>query len=296
MARQAGVATYAQLEATGFSRSTIRAQVDARRWQRQGEHVVVAHNHVPTREQLMWIVTLDMTGCVALGGFTALETAGFRFFGTETELVHVILQRGAKTWRAPMVKVHESRRLSPLDLDPTSRLRRTRPARSALDAAAWQPFPRYACAVVAAVVQQKLCTPDQLEEEMRHVGRIRHKAHLRLVLSDIRGGAHALSELDLGALCLRFELREPDRQQVRRGKDGRRRYLDAEWRCEDGRLVVLEVDGAHHMSTESWEADMRRERQVVISGSIVLRATANEVRLTPSVVAADLMAAGVPRR
>ena len=40
---------------------------------------------------------------------------------------------------------------------------------------------------------------------------------------------------------------------------------------------------------------MRRERQVVAGGSVVLRATANELRLTPAAVVADLIAVGVPR-
>jgi hypothetical protein len=175
----------------------------------------VAHNHVPSRRQLMWIAVLDPTGCVCLGGLSALETRGLRFFGKELELVHVVVQRGAKTWEDPQIKVHESRRLRPTDLDPASLLPRTRVARSALDAAAWQPFPRYACALLAAVVQQRLCTPRDLQEELRVVGRIRHKQHLRLAVQDISGGSEALSELDLVALCRRFSLRVPDRQ-VRR--------------------------------------------------------------------------------
>lgn len=58
--------------------------------------------------------------------------------------------------------------------------------------------------------------------------------------------------------------------------------------------MVLEVDGSHHLLVEHWEADMRRERTVVISGRQVLRATANEARHDQAVIAADLAAAGVP--
>ncbi|MEO5709746.1 MAG: DUF559 domain-containing protein [Nocardioidaceae bacterium] len=292
--RQDGVATFAQLGAAGLTRGEIRAQVDALRWRRYGDRTVVAHNHVPTRRQLMWVAVLDPTGCVSLGGLTSLETAGFRFFGVEKDLVHLVVQRGAKTWAHPQVKVHESRRLDPRDLDPDSILPRTRLARSALDAAAWQPFPRYACALLAAVVQQRLCSPQDLEQAMRAVGRIRHKQHLRLALHDIAGGSEALSELDLVALCRRSSLQVPDRQVRRRERSGRVRYLDAEWRLPWGR-VVLEVDGSHHMTAAHWESDIRRERQVVASGSVVLRATANEVRLAPETVVADLIAVGVPR-
>lgn len=293
--RQDGVATIPQLHRAGLTRAEVRSQLDAIRWRRHGDRTVLAHNHTPTRRQLMWIAILDPTGCVCLGGLTALETAGFRFFGAELDLVHIVVQHGAKTWRHPMVKVHESRRLHPLDLDPASDIPRTRVPRSTLDAAAWQPFPRYACALLAAVVQQRLCTVAELDDEMRHVGRIRHKAHLRLALQDIAGGSQALSELDLMVVCRRFSLQPPVRQVRRRDASGRVRFLDAEWRLPDGRSVVLEVDGSHHMQAEHWESDMRRERQVVSSGSVVLRATANEVRLAPAALVADLVAIGVPR-
>jgi very-short-patch-repair endonuclease len=292
--RQDGVATFQQLEAAGISRGAVRAQLEAVRWRRHGDRTVLAHNHVPTRRQLMWIAVLDPTGCVCLGGLTALETAGFRFFGNELELVHVVVQRGAKTWSHPQLKVHESRRLHPADLDPASPLPRTRLPRSALDAAAWQPFPRYACALLAGVVQQRLCTVRELQDELRFVGRIRHKQHMRLALQDIAGGSEALSELDLVALCRRFSLPVPDRQVRRQDASGRTRYLDAEWRLPRGR-VVLEVDGAHHMTAAHWESDIRRERQVVADGSLVLRATANEIRLEPAAVVRDLRAVGVTR-
>lgn len=294
--RQDGVATFSQLLAAGLTRAEVRSQLDAIRWRRHGDRTVLAHNHAPTRRQLMWIAVLDPTGCVCLGGLTALETAGFRFFGLELDLVHIVVQHGAKTWRHPLVKVHESRRLHPLDLDPASNIPRTRVPRSALDAAAWQPFPRYACAVLAAVVQQRLCTVAELEDEMRYVGRIRHKAHMRLAIQDIAGGSQALSELDLMVVCRRFALQAPVRQVRRTDASGRVRYLDAEWHLPDGRRVVLEIDGSHHMNAEHWESDMRRERQVVTSGSVVLRATANEVRLSPAALVADLIAVGVPRR
>jgi hypothetical protein len=39
------------------------------------------------------------------------------------------------------------------------------------------------------------------------------------------------------------------------------------WELADGRRVVLEVDGSHHLDVGSWQADMRRERGVVIGGA-----------------------------
>jgi very-short-patch-repair endonuclease len=59
--------------------------------------------------------------------------------------------------------------------------------------------------------------------------------------------------------------------------------------------VVLEVDGSHHFEVPSWQADMRRERAVVIGGAQVLRATSVEVRVEPAQIVNDLVAIGVPR-
>jgi hypothetical protein len=233
---------------------------------------------------------------VAFAGFTALELRGFRFFGDPPKLVHVVVSRGATYHRFPGVKVHESRRLAPLDVGLHRGLPCTAVPRSALDAAAWQPHRRYACAVLAAVVQQRLCTAQELADELRFVGRVRHKQPMRLAIADIGGGAEALSELDVGELCRRFGLAPPRRQRFRRDAQGRRRYLDCEWELDDGRVVVLEVDGSHHLLVEHWERDMRRERGIVVSGRQVLRCTSYEARWDQAAVAADLRAIGVPSR
>jgi len=294
LGRQEGVATLAQLVLAGSTRAEIRAQVDARRWTRWGRHCVVTHNFVPTRRQLTWVALLDQPPPVALAGFSALEVAGFRYFGREPEAIHVVVRRGVTYHRFPGVQIHESRRFQPIDIVRADGPPRLAPARSALDAGAWQPNPRYACGILAAVVQQGICTPEDLSVELEYVGRIRHKRQMRLAIWDVAGGAQALSELDVAGLCRRFRLQPPCRQVLRRDRAGRKRYLDCEWTLPDGRVVVLEIDGSHHREVASWEADLRRERGVVTSGRRVLRATANEARYDQAAIAADLVAIGVP--
>ncbi|WP_375429749.1 hypothetical protein [uncultured Friedmanniella sp.] len=128
---------------------------------------------------------------------------------------------------------------------------------------------------------------------MARVGRIRHKAYLRLALEDIAAGAGASGELDVARMCRRFGLVPPRRQVLRYDSTGRPRYLDCEWDLPDGGIVVLEVDGRHHLDVSQWQADMRRERSVVVSGRKVLRATNLELRLDPGPIASDLLALGV---
>lgn len=294
LGHQDGVATYRQLVGAGMTRDEIRAYVDGHRWQRIGRHCLISHNFEPTRQQLMWVAVLDPPEPVALAGFTSLQLRGFTFFGREPELIHVVVRRGSTYHELRGVKIHESRRFSTWDIGHEGGMPCTSIARSTLDAAAWQPHPRYACGVLAAVVQQRLCSAKGLSDELPFVGRIRHKAHMRLAIADIAGGAEALSEIDIAGMCRRFDLRPPDRQVVRRDRQGRKRYLDCEWFLGHGRVVVLEVDGSHHAEVQHWEADMKRERGVVISGRRVLRATANEARHDQAALVADLRAIGVP--
>ncbi len=293
--RQERVLTRQQLVELGLNQFEVRAQVQARRWTPWGAHVVVLHNAQPTRRQLMWAAVLDAGAPAALVSHSALELFGFRTFATEASAVHLVIPRGARVHRWPGLVVHESRRVQPDEHVCRAGLRCTPPARSVLDAAAWQPWPRFAGALLAAAVQQRLCTVDEVDVALQRIGRIRHKAHLREALRDIAGGAEAASELDLARLCRQFGLLAPNRQVRRRSPEGRWRYLDAEWVLSDGRRIVLEVDGAHHLDVEHWQADIRRDRALVAGGAAVLRATSLELRLEPQVVAEDLLAAGVPR-
>jgi hypothetical protein len=295
-ADQDGILHRDQLRGSGLSPDFARHQIKAQRWRAWGHHVVAMHNNVLTRNQLMWVAVLDAGYPWALASHTALELAGFQGFAAEAAQIHLLVPRGAKVAHMPDVVVHESRRVKPEWHVRDDGLPRTPVARSAIDAAAWQPWPRFACAMMAAVVQQRLVTAHELDAELAYVGRVRHKAYLREAIRDIAGGAEALSEIDLARLCRRFGLAPPRQQSRRRGSNGQLRFLDAEWDLPDGQVLVLEVDGAHHLQVQHWEADMRREREVVISGRRVLRATSYEVRVEARLVASDLAAAGVPRR
>jgi hypothetical protein len=291
---QLGVLHRDQLRRLEVSANYVEAQIKARRWTAVGANVVLLQNADHTQEQLMWLATLDAGPAAALGSHTSLELAGFAGFPGEARTLHLIVERGARVTPLPGVRVHESRRLHPEGLLHTRGLPRTPTARSAVDAGAWQPHPRFACLMMAAVVQQRLTTPAQLFAALEAVGRVRHRAYMRLAVQDVSGGAQTLGEQDLARACRRFRLVPPTRQGHRRDAAGRSRYLDAEWQLASGEIVVLEVDGSHHQQVGHWEADMRRERSIVVSGRRVLRATNFELRLDPELIVADLKALGVP--
>ena len=293
--RQLGVAKRSQLVECAVSYDFVEHQIAAERWSGCGRQTVLMQNAPPSRQQLMWIAVLDADPPAALASHSALEAAGFRGFAEEAVLIHVLVDRGSRYGRLPGVKVHESRRFTADDIVLASGVPRVSSARGAIDAGAWQRWPRFACAMMAAVVQQRMCTPAELETELDNCGAIQHRRHMRLALLDVTDGAQSLGELDIGRMCRRYGLVPPARQRLRKDPAGRTRYLDCEWELPSGEVVVLEVDGQHHMAVEHWTADMKRERKVVIGRRWVLRASTVEVRLDTADVAADLIAMGVPK-
>lgn len=157
-----------------------------------------------------------------------------------------------------------------------------------LVAAAGLPTARVASGLLAASVQQRLVTAALLSSHVERSPRLKYRAALLAALRDIGQGAHALSEIDFVRLCRRYHLPAPIQQQIRRERSGRRRYLDATWRRADGRLVVVEVDGALHLHAQQWWDDQLRQNEIVLDNAIVLRFPSVVVRTQPELVAAQL--------
>lgn len=293
--RHDDVLSRSQLRDLGVCCHGVARAVDQARWQSLGPTAVVLHNGPLTPRQRQHVALLNAGPQAALSAWTALEVDGLTGWGRP--VIHLLVPRGlTPAWRAAGVKVHESRRFHPeLHAHPARVPRRTSPARSAIDAATWSNNPRTAVGVLAAVVQQRLARPEELMAELEGAGRIRYLRLLTRAVADIAGGAQALSEIDFGRLCRRFGLPEPERQQVRRDSEGRRRYLDAAWRRPDGRRVVAEVDGALHLLPAQYWDDMARDNDLTLDGDIVLRFPAFVFRVHPARVAAQVARAlGLP--
>jgi hypothetical protein len=111
---------------------------------------------------------------------------------------------------------------------------------------------------------------------------------MRLALADIAGGAEALSEIDFHRLCRRYGLGAVVGQSIRLDGAGRRRYLDGEIVSPGGGRVSFEVDGAHHLATESYWQDMSRGNELLIAGQAQLRFPSIACRLDPGKVADQL--------
>lgn len=138
---------------------------------------------------------------------------------------------------------------------------------AALRAASWASSDRAATTLLAMAVQQRLTTGERLRDVLEDVSAVRRIAHIRSVVSDICGGAEALSEIDFARLCRQRGLPEPSRQAARSGPGGRI-YLDAVWE-EYG--VVVEIDGSQHREGLAMASDALRDNHLTIQGSRVLR-------------------------
>ncbi len=296
--RQRHVVTRAQLAEVGIAAVDVECAVSCGRWSTWGSRLVLLRTGEPHPDQLRWMAVLhasDWTGGTAgLAAWTALEAAGLT--GYSSPSVHVVVRRGIHVPVLPGVRVHESRRFLGADLHPSARPPRVTTERAAVDAAAWSESARRACAILAAVVQQRLSTAARLRPCLENAGQVRHRRVMLATLEDIAGGAHSLAELDVGRVCRAAALRPPARQRVRTDRQGRRRYMDCEWDLPDGRVVVLEVDGAQHMEAGHWVADMPRQRRATSWQRVVLRCAAVELRVAPRSVTDDLAAMGVPPR
>jgi hypothetical protein len=279
------VTTWSRLRAAGHSVGHIRAQLAARRWRRYG-HAIVLHNGPLSRDQ-RWRVALIHAGPRALlTGVTAVTAYGLR--GWEREDVDVLVPRGARTLTSPVpLRVRRVRDWSRVRRD-LSRPIQVRPQAVVVAASSFAHW-RSACGILVASVQQRIVTPAGLRAALIEAQRTRHRRLLMMTVDDIEQGAQALSEIDFVALCRRYRLPPPQQQAVRQDREGRRRYLDATWRRRDGRLVVVEVDGAVHLDQRRWWDDQLRQNEVTLGDdAIVLRFPSTVVRCQADLIAAQL--------
>jgi hypothetical protein len=221
-----------------------------------------------------------------LTGFTAAEAFGLT--GWERETVDLVVPLGVRrSSRCPVAfRLHRRREWSEVRPAPQRGVHHR--ADAIVVAASTFDSPRPACGLFAAAVQQRIVRPDDLSDSLGRVSRTRHRAALTSAVADIAQGADALSEIDFVRLCRRFGLPASIQQAVRNERGGRRRYLDASWRRRDGRLVVVEVDGALHLSARRWWDDQLRQNEITLGDALVLRFPSVIVRTQPGVVAAQL--------
>lgn len=276
-----------------MTRSELRWKITSGRWQQPCRGVVTAQDGPLTDRQVLRVAQLWAGPQAVIAGLTAATLDGFRWLTSEDlTTIHLLVPKGRKLRPAPLlvdVSVRYSTMLSMQDVHPVHQPRRTRIARSLIDAASWASTDRKGLAVLAAGVQQRVVRSSDLAEVLARNPHIPRRKLMFETLADIEGGAQALSELDFTQKVIRQNrLPEPDRQAARRDSRGRRRWLDVVW--EKWRVVV-EIDGAQHADAlQRWD-DMDRDNDLQISGYRVLRFPSWLVRTRPDYVAMKVLQA-----
>jgi hypothetical protein len=275
----------------------LRWQVVSGRWQKPIRGVVVAQSGPLTDHQFLRAALLRAGPGAALAGLTAARLDGLKGFEDKRPFaetaIHLLVPAGHRRRTPPpglTVMTHYARALTDQDVHPTRQPRRTRIARSLIDAATWMPTERGSMAVLAAGVQQRLVRVDDLRMVADRIETLRRRKLIVEVLGDIAGGSQALSELDFIRLVVRpFGLPDPSRQSARRDRRGRRRWIDAAW---DERKIAVEIDGAQHTEDplQRWH-DMERDIDLVLDGYRTLRFPAWLVRKSPEYVARRILEA-----
>jgi hypothetical protein len=288
-ARQCGLLARRQLIQLGHPSHFVDDQVAAGRWQLVSDLVVCTTTGTLTRDQLMWAGVLHAGPGSAIGGLTALERRGLKNWHRDD--ITVLLSKSHNLEPLEGVRFVETRRPVGLYATGDPPTWRTEPA--TLLFAAYQRSRNTALGLLSAVVQQGLTTTDRLLAEIERMRPLRWAKPFKSALALVGEGAHSLAEMRVDRMCRAHGLPLPDLQTPRIDAAGRHRYVDAEWRLADGRLVFLEIDGGFHMEVEHWENDITRERDLVATGAIVLRCTARELEDESHRVAASLRAVGV---
>jgi hypothetical protein len=285
LTEQVGIAARRELTRHGVTYAQLRANLDARRWQRLGSAIVL-HPGPLTDEQRALAACLNCGPRAVLTAFTAAALYGLRNWFRRT--IHVLVPAGTRPPALPglPIRIHRVENWAEVRAQSTRSLHQLGPA--LIIAATTFDEPRPACAILAAAVQQRIATVAHLRAALTPATRARHRQAMATALDDIEQGAQALSEIDFVGLCRRYRLPQPDQQTIRTDRAGRRRYLDATWKLANGRLLVVEVDGALHLNFENWCNDQLRQNDIALDGALILRFPSIVVRHEPDVVARQL--------
>ena len=290
--QQHGLFSRSQLRRYGVPRGFVRNQLRAARWAERSGNVLSATTGPLAWDQRVWLGVLHAGGDSLVGGLTAAQVQGMR--GWDRDEVTVLVDDELSFDPVPGVRFFRTRRpLAPMRAPGHLPVCRLEPA--VLLFAGYTAVARTGQGAVAAAVQQRLTTPDRVGWWLTRMRPLRRSRMLGALLGDLAGGAQSLAEADVGRACRTYGVVRPQRQRPRSDRGGRRRWTDCEWDLPDGRVLVLEVDGAFHLDVRQYDADMRRQRRLTSATRTVVRCSAFEIRHEPGSVMEDLIALGAPR-
>ena len=279
LTRQHGLITRAQALACGLDQNVFDRRVrTGGLWQRLLPGVYLTVTGTPTQDQLDTAALLYAGPGSTLTGPAALRRHGVR--GPRSKTVDVLIPASRRRKSVDYVAIRFTRRM-PEQVCYLGPVQFVLPARAVADSARWLDDLPSVRATVAAAVQTRLCTIDQLVAELRS-GPVQGSAFFRAALAEVMDSVRSSREAEMKDLIKRGRLPVPLFNARLYCGDELIAVADAWW-PDAG--VVAEVDSKEwHLSPSDWEKTMRRHAKLTSLGVLVLHFTPRQIRQEPEQV------------
>jgi hypothetical protein len=247
----------------GLLKGVVRAQIHARRWQRFGPRVVVAHNARLNDAEVLWLAVLRCGDGAVLSHQTAAYMHGL--ITAAPERVHVTIPASRRIEAPPGVVLHRTRKQLTEGGGP--RPPHTSAVETILDIADECANASQLVALATRALQRRDVTRASLAVALESRSRARWRALLDDLLSVSQAGIESVLEWRFDTLVIKAHgLPTPRRQDV---------VDDCDYDRRDGFFdeygVVVELDGRLGHVGEGAFRDMRRDNAAVRRGEVVLR-------------------------
>jgi len=270
--RQHDVIARAQAFERGLGKEQVRYLLrDGGPWQRLLPGVYLTHTGPPSADQRDLGALLYAGPCAVLTGPASMRRFGLGV--TRADAIDVLVPAEEQRRDVGFARLHRTMRL-PRGFCVAGEVRYALPPRAVADAARWLTDIGDVRAVVAEAVQRRMCSIEDLVEELDH-GPKQGSALLRRALAEVADGVRSAAEGQLHALIERSGLPMPmfnPRLFVGRA------FLAVPdcWWPDVG--VAAEVDSrAWHLSPRGWENTLARQARMAAVGIIVLHFTPSQI-------------------
>ena len=264
LADQHGVVSQAQATQLGISRSTIRAQVAAGRWDVLSEGVFLATNGTPKREARLWAALLASGDGAVLSHSTAGAVYGFC---RTVPLIEVSIPNERQEVSVAGVRVRRSR-LLPGKATQYQGWPITTPADTVLDLVGGMRSPHDVVALLTDACRSRSVAAPQILTAMGERRRQRHRELIKDSLNDIVAGVESVLEHTYLVRVERAHGLPVGRRQVKAWANGVPIRKDVDY---DEYLTVVELDGRVGHEGSGQHRDRRRDNAGTREGRATLR-------------------------
>ncbi|MER5325016.1 hypothetical protein [Streptosporangium roseum] len=281
---QAGIVTRRQALGRGLSRDTVSGHLNGGRWQavhpRRG--VYATFTGPLNRAAQLWAAVLACGTSAMLSHYTAAELWGFA--GRRSDLIHVTMPHCHSIEALKGVRIHYSSKTDrirhPAVSPPRTRLEETvialtQVARDLDEATAW----------ISQACGSRLTTSTRLTTAFAGHSRLRWRAELTAIVTDVAEGAHSLLETRYFRKVERAHALPRGRRQLRRTEDGTSRYDDVTY---ERHRTIVHLDGRTGHIHQDVFRDMRRDNAAAAKDNVSLRYGYVDVTHRPCAVAAQI--------